>query len=173
MDRVFLVVKGSTHAHIDGKRLSAASTSPETRGDQLEGGDSGAWIGELAFLDHYHRMHLDLDNAAGQLENDDRIGRGLALYTILADDDCEILVWSHNMMDELMELSADLRSALTRAITSAVVAKEVNLTIGNIDRSKWHWASWLTGWAINDGTHINLESSTMNKIQGDPEDSRS
>jgi CRP-like cAMP-binding protein len=163
VDRIFLVVKGSTHAHVRGHRLTAASTSPATKGDQLEGGDSGAWIGELAFLDYIHRRHDD--HLMDQVENSHRRRRRLlSLYTIIADDDCEVLVWTYEAMEELMQTSSDLRSAIVRAITAAVVAKFVNLTVGNIDRPRMSWVAWLTFWTSKDRTTIK-EGSAMSKSQ--------
>lgn len=44
---VYLIVEGSTNALVLGRRLTAASTTLETRGDHKEGGDSGAWAGEM------------------------------------------------------------------------------------------------------------------------------
>jgi CRP-like cAMP-binding protein len=160
VDRIFLVVHGSTHAHIDGQRLTAASTSPETRGDQLEGGDSGAWIGELAFLDYFHRRH---DNTVTDLSIDpaSRQGRGVSLYTIIADDDCKIMVWTYATMEELMGMSSDLCSAMVRATTAAVVAKFVNLTIGNVDGSDLNLISWLPYWQLNDGSQIKVGSAAQ------------
>lgn len=153
IDRIFLVVKGSTHAHILGQRLTAASSGPKTRGDQLEGGDSGAWIGEMAFLDWFHRRHDNDD----QTKNAARLGRGVSMYTIIVDEDCQVMEWSHEAMEELMEMSTDLRAALTRAITAAVVAKVVNLTIGDVDRPTESWISWLVDWNSKDGTRIQVE----------------
>ena len=158
VDRIFLVVHGSTHAHVDGQPFTAASTSPETRGDQLEGGDSGAWIGELAFLDYFHRRHDN--NMMDQSEDQTcRQGRRISLYTITADEDCKIMVWTYATMEELMEMSSDLRSAMVRAITAAIVAKFVNLTIGNVDGSDLNWISWLSSWQSKDGSQIKVGSA--------------
>lgn len=154
IDRIFLVIHGSTHAHIRGKRLTAASSSPQTRGDQLEGGDSGAWIGELAFLDWFYGRHDDKTDRDVQRG---KLGRGVALYEIVADEDSKVLSWTHEAMEELMETSTDLRAALTRATTAAVVAKVVNLTTGDIDMKKRSWISWLSDWKSKDGTQIKLE----------------
>jgi len=156
IDRIFLVVQGSTHAHILGQRLTAASSSPATRGDQLEGGDSGAWIGELAFLDWFHRRHDDDEPTNKKAA---KLGRGVSMYTIVADEDCQVMEWSHEAMEELLETSTDLRAALTRAITAAVVAKVVNLTIGDVGRANQSWIGWLTDRKRKDETHIQIEGS--------------
>lgn len=143
VDRIFLVIEGSTHAHILGRRLTAASTSMETRGDQLEGGDSGAWIGEMAFL-HWLHQRDDLAQSDSNEGFQGRIGRGVSMYTIIADEDCTVLSWSHETMAELMETSSDLRSALTRAMTAAVVGKVVNLSISDSHKiSERGWTKWL------------------------------
>jgi CRP-like cAMP-binding protein len=154
IDRVFLVLKGSTHAHILGQRLTAASSSPQTRGDQLEGGDSGAWIGEMAFLDWFYRRHED---TSAEDANNITLGRGVSMYTIIADEDCEVMVWTHEAMEELMEKSTDLRAALARAMTAAVFSKIINLTIENADRSRQSWITWLTDWRRKDGSRMQIE----------------
>ena len=155
VDRIFLVVRGSTHAHVWGRKLEAVSASSPNRGDQLAGGDSGSWIGEMAFLDWFQRRHEEIDPNLPK-EQHSRFGRGVSMYTIIADEDCEILAWSHEAMEELMEKSNDLRAALTRAMTAEVVAKVVNLTIERSNQRSW--TSWLRYWRHKDGSQVvNLE----------------
>lgn len=50
LNQIYLVVDGSTQAHIQGRHLTAQSTSADAKFKRL-GGDSGAWVGEMAFLD--------------------------------------------------------------------------------------------------------------------------
>lgn len=159
VDRIFLVVSGSTHAHILGRKLTAASTGPETRGDQLQGGDSGAWIGELTFLDWFYRRQEG--SSSQQTMSVDKFGPGGSMYTILADENCRVMEWTHEAMEELMGTSTDLRAALTRAITAAVVAKVVNLSITHVDRSKQSWIAWLTDRETENGTQIQVEESNQ------------
>jgi hypothetical protein len=52
--------------------------------------------------------------------------------------------WSHDDMEELMETSVDLRSALSRAMSSALVGKVVNLTISRSQHEGVPWLVWLT-----------------------------
>jgi CRP-like cAMP-binding protein len=152
LNHLYLVVDGSTHAHILGRRVTAASTSPVTRGDQLEGGDSGAWVGELTFLDKL--WDFEQGNMRQQYESRDekdmakspKLGLGISMYTIVADDDCIVMSWSHDEIADLMESSTDLRAALTRAMTSAVVGKVVNLTVSHSEPEMPRWSSWLSEW---------------------------
>jgi CRP-like cAMP-binding protein len=51
-DRIYLVVEGSTRASVFGRHVTAASTSP-TAHQEKRGGASGAWVGEIAFLENY------------------------------------------------------------------------------------------------------------------------
>lgn len=164
VDRVFLVVEGSTHAHILGRRLTAASTNPNTRGDQLQGGDSGAWIGEMAFLEWLHQTTGSESKEDASEDNKGRLGRGVAMYTIVTKDGCKVLSWTHAEMAELMEASTDLRSALTRAMTAAVVGKVVNLTTSNpkgegTNAPKRGWTRWLSNWKRSDGASVKLADS--------------
>lgn len=180
--KVYLIVDGSTDALVLGRRLTAASTNLDTKGDQKEGGDSGAWAGEMAFLKQFWEKeqksiipHNEEDTVAikdeeGDNNNDKttmsidskvttkspspaRRPTGLLasrfeiyLYSIIAAEDCTIMSWSHEEMEELMKSSTDLRSALTRAMSSALVGKVVNLTISRAHNTKVPWSVWLKDW---------------------------
>jgi CRP-like cAMP-binding protein len=161
LDHVYLIIEGSTQAHILGRRLTAASTNDDTRGDQLQGGDSGAWAGEMAFLKRFWEKEQGKtvlvasaqsegktnNDAENESPSDDGVGKresSIAIYTIMAHEDCTIMSWSHEDMEELMETSVDLRSALTRAMSSALVGKVVNLTISRAEHERVPWLVWLT-----------------------------
>jgi CRP-like cAMP-binding protein len=175
--KVYLIVDGSTDALVLGRRLTAASTNHDTKGDQKEGGDSGAWAGEMAFLKQFWEKeqksiihHNDEDTVAIKDEegdNNDKITTNIDskvnmksspptgllasrfeiyLYSIIAAEDCTIMSWSHEEMEELMKSSTDLRSALTRAMSSALVGKVVNLTISRAHNTKVPWSVWLKDW---------------------------
>ena len=98
------------------------------------------WVGELTFLNRYLDQDEDIGKprASGTTpppgSRHDKIGTGISMYTILADEDCEVLCWSHEVLAELMDSSTDLRAALTRAMTSAMVGKVVNLTVSHADK---------------------------------------
>jgi CRP-like cAMP-binding protein len=174
LDHLYLVIEGSTHAHILGRRLTAASTSPETKGDQLEGGDSGAWIGEMAFLHKFGGQGEITGNniSESQVASPvDKPGRGVSIYTILADEDCSVISWSHEDMKALMESSADLRAALTRAMTSAIVGKVVNLTVAHSKNKRRRWTTWLSDWRHNDGARIQVQDEI--KLPEDKDDAPS
>lgn len=57
----------------------------------------------------------------------------LSMYTIRAQQDCYVLRWSFQDMEELMGRSSDMKSALHRAITAAVVGKVINFTASPSD----------------------------------------
>jgi CRP-like cAMP-binding protein len=176
LDHLYLVIEGSTHAHIFGRQLTAASTNADTKGDQKAGGDSGAWVGEMAFLDRfwekeqgkYSRRSDDAEEESLDDKSGEHVPRrvvGAAIYTILADEDCTVMAWSHEDMEELMESSTDLRAALTRAMTSALVGKVVNLTVSRSQKGLPRWTTWMSEWKHNDGAKVQLRS-----IQKLPED---
>jgi CRP-like cAMP-binding protein len=204
MDHIFLVIEGSTQAHILGRHLTAASTSDKTRGDALRiGGDSGAWVGEMTFLEHYFQK-VQMKNktgttastktttarstagsiaeAAGGHQVSDTSGgvRSAAedkpketpppvvavpaarptlskeiLYTILAEEDCTVLAWSFAEMEELMSSSIDMRGALTRSLTAAVVGKVVNMTVSRTSAVPT-WSTWLNDWSRKDGAKVQI-----------------
>jgi CRP-like cAMP-binding protein len=178
---VYLVVDGSTRANILGRHLTAASTTPKAHESQL-GGASGAWVGEMTFLESYwikeqskHQpAHIEekeeepeekkdeiVEEAAAEKKSkaaavpeekkDENIEEASAeikrkatavvekkpfkvvarappklkvdkaLYTIVAKEDCTIMRWSHADMQSVMEGSTDLRAAMTRAMSSAIL----------------------------------------------------
>ncbi|KAG7358349.1 Popeye conserved region protein [Nitzschia inconspicua] len=176
LDHVYLIIEGSTQAHILGRRLTAASTNEETRGGQKEGGDSGAWAGEMAFLKQFwekEQGHIPQPTAGKTTEaanglNSKSKSRKLggetletAFYTVLAAEDCTVMSWSHADMEELMESSVDLRAALTRAMSSALVGKVVNLTISRAQHEKVPWLAWLTAGKTRDGSSVEVRQEEL------------
>ena len=185
LDHVYLIVDGTTKANIRGRHLTAASFSPETH-ETRQGGASGAWVGEMAFLEQYwfreqaKRQKAAAAEAESKMENDEsekapesetvmavskekedtntseepntkveeptmtvaakqRVAPGngpalvaktpRALYSIVAKDDCRLLQWSHEEMEELLAKSTDLRASMTRAMTQAIVGKTINFIV--------------------------------------------
>ena len=179
IDKVYLVVQGQTRASFLGRRVTAASSAP---GNQvaLRGGDAGAWIGETAFLDWFWNKEKNIKKRTSanghQKDNDDEDDEeidddeedvvppastvGLAIHTIVANtDDCELLCWKHSDLDALMHKSADLRSALTRSMTAAIVGKVINLTVSRSVGSLPTWSTWLDDWKGTDAARVNVVSS--------------
>mmetsp|Transcript_20664 Transcript_20664/g.42174 ORF Transcript_20664/g.42174 Transcript_20664/m.42174 type:complete len:469 (+) Transcript_20664:374-1780(+) len=169
IDKVYLVVAGQTRASFLGRRVTAASSAP---GNQvaLRGGDAGAWIGETAFLDWYWNKEKvktkkkKKDEEEEDFDDDEEDAEpvsnvGLAIHTIVAStDDCELLCWTHKDLEELMHKSADLRSALTRSMTAAIVGKVVNLTVSRSVGTLPTWSTWLDDWKHSGGAKVNVAS---------------
>jgi hypothetical protein len=169
LDHVYLVVDGTTQAHILGRHLTAASTTPETRGTRQAGGDSGAWIGEMAFLDSFW------ENEQGKRNEDGESNRrlGTAIYTIMALEDCIVLRWSHEDLEDLMRSSSDIRAALTRSLSSALVGKVVNMTISRTNQGLPNWSTWLADWKNNDGAQVQVQAlQRLPEEQSPPEDNK-
>ena len=153
----------------------------------MRGGDAGAWIGETAFLDWYwnkekintrkpdlpRRPTKSNKKKEGDEEFDDNeedaepmSSVGLAIHTIVANtDDCELLCWTHKDLEELMHKSADLRSALTRSMTAAIVGKVVNLTVSRSVGTLPTWSTWLDDWKHSGGAKVNVASEGRQKQQ--------
>jgi len=173
IDKVYLVVQGQTRASFLGRRVSAASSAP---GNQvsLRGGDAGAWIGETAFLDWFWNREKNIKKRADKKDGGDdkeefdddeedvalpESTTGLAIHTIVANtDDCELLCWKHSDLEALLHKSADLRSALTRSMTAAIVGKVINLTVSRSERTLPTWSTWLDDWKQTDGSRVNVVS---------------
>lgn len=163
---VFLVKSGSVDARTSmQRRVTAASTDGSTR-SQI-GGDSGVWIGELAFLDamaaedtEHKGKETDLrkdveansDFKQSKKMNETRILKStqhtqrpmrLAILSYVATEDTTVYEFDHQELIALLSTSVDLRSSITRCMTAAVVSKVVNLYISKVDADKPIWQSFL------------------------------
>ncbi|KAL7517343.1 hypothetical protein ACHAWX_002273, partial [Stephanocyclus meneghinianus] len=143
MSTIKLVVKGSTRASVTGRHLTAIGSKPGNR-DRFAGGDSGAWIGEMAFLqslwvkDHTPKGGTQPSDKISATQSEeakvtticDSINEGrtkvVALSTIVAADDVEVIEWTFDDMEALMKTSSYMQGALTRAMTAAIVGKVAN-----------------------------------------------
>ena len=77
-----------------------------------------------------------------------------SLYTIVAAEDCTVLEWTHQEMEELMNRSTDMRAALTRAMTAAIVGKVINFSISRTSGSILPtWSTWLDDWKHSSPVH--------------------
>jgi CRP-like cAMP-binding protein len=189
LDQVYLIIEGTTKANIRGRHLTAASFSMDSR-DTKQGGASGAWIGEMSFLESLwireQQKRTQQQKEAAVDERPTMEGSGetnakptanvakeasppsvistkktgtdvpiegeaqkkpteptaaakrvapgamvrptpkasLALYTIVAKEECQVLRWTYDEMEELLAKSTDLRGAMTRAMTQAIVGKK-------------------------------------------------
>lgn len=158
LDHVYLIVEGSTQAHILGRSLTAASTTAKTKGSQKVGGDSGKWVGEMAFLNKL----LEKEKGKVQTPSDSQQSTNnpgdSAIYSIIAKEDCTVMAWSFEDLEALMHSSTDLRAAITRAMTTALVGKVVNLTISRSSAGLPNWSAWLADWKRNDGASVQVQS---------------
>jgi hypothetical protein len=84
-----------------------------------------------------------------------------SMYTIVAQEDCVVLRWRHDVMEGLMAKSTDMRAALTRAMTAAIVGKVINFTVSR-SKANQTWAKWLGDWKYNAGAEVNIEDDTTN-----------
>ncbi|KAL3791112.1 hypothetical protein HJC23_012097 [Cyclotella cryptica] len=143
MSTIKLVVKGSTRASVTGRHLTAIGSKPGNR-DRFAGGDSGAWIGEMAFLqslwvkDHTpkgvsqpsEKRTPNQSEEAKAATICDSINESktkvMALSTIVAAGDVEVIEWTFEDMEALMKTSSYMQGALTRAMTAAIVGKVAN-----------------------------------------------
>lgn len=68
-----------------------------------------------------------------------------SILTYIATQDSKIYSWDYEDLATLLDTSSDLRSAVTRAMTAALVGKVVNLYISNSDheRQSSDWIQWV------------------------------
>jgi CRP-like cAMP-binding protein len=76
-----------------------------------------------------------------------------SMHTIVAQEDCVVLRWKHADMERLMEKSTDMRAALTRAMTAAIVGKVINFTVSR-SKAAQTWGTWLSDWKYNAGAEV-------------------
>lgn len=89
------------------------------------------------------------------------------LYTITARDDCTVLRWSHEQMQELIEYSMDMRSALIRAMTAAIVGKVVNFTVSRKNAAMApSLSTWLGDWRSKTSATVTVDDSVEDCDQG-------
>jgi CRP-like cAMP-binding protein len=128
--------------------VEGVSTARRSSGSQTKSDNGKA--GEVVLASKRTVRPIDAsDIAAPEAKTD------YSMYTIVAVEDCTVLEWSHQDMQALMERSTDLRAALTRALSSAVVGKVINFTIS---KSQAHrsWSQWLDDWKNSDGATIQV-----------------
>jgi len=153
---VYLITAGQTRAHHLGRRLTAVSYAHEPMKDEPHVSHpppaiaaSGAWVGEMAFFEMAWSQGDGNNKSEKKHDADDETvpadgeGEGdgppapkapssseRAMYTIVAlENDTTVLAWTHADMQSLMNKSADMRTALTRAMTAAIVSKVVGFTL--------------------------------------------
>ena len=88
-----------------------------------------------------------------------------ALYTIVAVQDSVVMRWKHEDMQALLAKSPDLRGAMTRAMTAAIVGKVINFTVsrraskhGGQPQPQPHWSNRLRDWTpTNDGARVQVQ----------------
>ena len=153
-DLIYLVIEGSTRANILGRHLTVMSTVPSSK--KKVGGDSGAWIGEMNFLEQLFEKEQSkvraptADAEPRKMQN--------AMYTVVATEDCVMLAWTHSDMEHLMSRSTDIRAAITRAMTAAIVGKVINFTVSRTTTNKPTWSTWLDDWTHNAGAQIRVNN---------------
>lgn len=194
IDKVYLVISGATQAVTKLSRRVTAASSSKGNKERYAGGDAGAWVGELAFLDylserdqrggilsaqsspsssppsllvqdikgHKSPMVFPLATAAASVLEvggaallDDKKQDPAAkpprntavtknsILTYIATEDSILYEWDFEELSGLMKTSADMRSAVTRSMTAAVVGKVVNFYISKADSDKPVWKKWL------------------------------
>lgn len=169
--KVYLVVSGKTEATSLSRRVTAASSSRGNR-HRYAGGDAGAWVGELNFFDFLSNDGVRDSNIMPKsnilLSSKDVVAcqeisvkesvpskKSQAiqnsLLTINAVQDTVLYEWDFKELGDLLKTSADLRAAITRTMTAAVVGKVVNLYISKSDSGSSIWKK-LSSWQSNQGT---------------------
>lgn len=195
INKVYLVISGATQAVTTLSRRVTAASSCKGNKERYAGGDAGAWVGELAFLDYLSERDqkagsvldssssparqqdikgnsagavLPLATAAASGKTDEeevvvvedaavlesskkhdlRPHRNTAvtknsILTYIAIQDSTVYEWDFDELADLMKTSADLRSAVTRSMTAAVVGKVVNFYTSKSEAEKSSWIKWL------------------------------
>jgi CRP-like cAMP-binding protein len=176
MKHVFLVVKGPTRAINLGRHSTVVSSKPLNKETKI-GGDAGAWIGEMSFLEFYwEKEQAKVKPALLVAENENESSKqekkgkakfatrskaphaGKAIYTVIASDDCEILRWDYEAMEQIMGRSSDMRGAMTRVMTAAIVGKVINFTVARKTTVVPTWSTWLDDIRFKGGATVQVSS---------------
>lgn len=193
-----LVVRGHTRANVMGRHLTAMGSARGNR-HSMQGGNSGAWIGEMAFLqslwdqDQESTKSLQkkfskkisnssdedatLGSARGNVEGT-IIRAGLPPSdephgtTIVAVEDIELVEWSFEDMQKLMKSSRYIQDSLTRAMTAAVVGKVVNFMVSRQSAIP-KWSTFLDNWKNPSPKHRQDEERAESEEEEEEEVSRS
>ena len=145
-----------THRLLHKQQVSSAPGHRERK----VGGDAGAWIGEMTFLEKLGLKEMNRESEARLTGN--------AIYTIVAGSDCEVLVWTHDDIEALMKSSTDLRASMTRAMTAPIVGKVINFTV-SMGNQKGTWAKWLNDWKNSgDNTEVVVEQKEGKEEELEP-----
>jgi CRP-like cAMP-binding protein len=88
-----------------------------------------------------------------------------SMHTIVAQEDCVVLRWKHADMERLMEKSTDMRAALTRAMTAAIVGKVINFTVSR-SKAAQTWGTWLSDWKYNAGAEVYIDEDGKPSTEG-------
>ena len=168
VDTVTLVYKGGTCAISTAQRRVTAASSEPTLAKILVGGNAGAWIGEIHFLEvlaaqetgrfsrprnengnyFFHKLRSALSGLTSQ--NLDKqpsitVSPRPNVLTYKTTKDSTLLQWTFDDLAQLLDSGSDMRSNMTRAMTAAVVGKVVNYTVDKSNEPRPNWMSWLTG----------------------------
>jgi CRP-like cAMP-binding protein len=94
-----------------------------------------------------------------------------SILTYIATQDSKIYSWDYEDLATLLGTSSDLRSAVTRAMTAALVGKVVNLYISNSDheRQSSDWIQWVKDYwyaSTGDIVKVNIVNENMDFRKG-------
>jgi hypothetical protein len=154
IDTVTLLYKGGTQAMSTARhRITVASSEPtllasnNNKHNLPVGGNAGAWIGEIHFLEVLAAKETGRSEGPNAQKDGRLVSPRPTILSYKTTQDSTLLQWSFNEMAELLDTGADMRSNMTRAMTAAVVGKVVNYTVEKNNRAPDrpnHWMSWLT-----------------------------
>lgn len=175
LKRVFLVTQGQTSAQRghDRRLLMTNDQYHQEAVVQQQGGSAGAWLGDMAFVEHYWNKGklktLGTRKPVGaeyEIFNNGtttnirpfwrrrlvRYEPQRAMYSVSAvQDGTIVLAWKHADMEALMKKSSALETTLIRAMTTAIVAKIVAFeatkkAAAALSSSTSKRSSWWQGW---------------------------
>ena len=92
-----------------------------------------------------------------------------ALLTYIANQDSTLYKWDFDELAALLATSAELRLAVTRAMTAAVLNKVVNLYVSkqDADTDTSLWKRWIEGMNKTTDTIVNEEEDDLRRAHRD------
>ena len=127
LDELFLIAQGHVIAIVNNQKIDSFSTFPGARYERQR--DSGAWIGEVNFMDQ------------------DK-GRG-AIATFKSLTETKYLCWNNKELYDLLDKDIALNKALSASIMAAVVGKILGYTSEATTVNKTLYADVVSGILTN------------------------
>jgi CRP-like cAMP-binding protein len=162
LERVWLKEQGKLNVKTTkSQSKSTTTTQPSSQSKQTQKSDANAT--STTTNNNKDTTTTTSTNPQQQNHQQQQLQSNRSMYTIVAQEDCTVLRWSHADMEQLMEKSSDMRAGLTRAMTAAIVGKVINFTVSRQNAAKLPtWSTWLDDWKSSGAQVVQVQVENNN-----------